>query len=68
VGDDLLIAAWIVGKENEREAICSLMREKIGRLESFARTTSDRSRKMKSEDQADILKEMIVIIMRRYEK
>jgi hypothetical protein len=76
---ELLLAAWTVGKEHgfaaaqesaqhERETICSLMREKIERLESFARTASDRSRKMKHLDQAEILQEMIVTIMRRYEK
>jgi hypothetical protein len=57
-----------IAAEKERDEICSLLRKKIERLEAFARFSDDRSRKMKFEDQADILKEMIVIIMRRYEK
>jgi hypothetical protein len=60
---DIQIAA-----ERERDEICSLLREKIERLEAFARFSNDRSQKMKFEDQMEILQEMIVTIMRRYEK
>jgi hypothetical protein len=57
-----------IAMEKERDEICSLLRKKIERLETFARFSDDRSRKMKYLDQAEILQEMIVTIMRRYEK